>query len=156
VCLRVSIILPRWQQFALRAMATIFMPQIMKIGAGVCRQLPDVLRKLNCKQPLLVTDAFVQKSAMMKPTESALSEAGMRSHTFAGVVPDPTTDSLVPAIELMRQTPDIDCVVGFGGGSSLDTAKVLAVLARHPGPLRQHKVPFVAERGCCHASHAFM
>ena len=123
------------------AAATIFMPQIMKIGAGVCRQLPEVLRKLNCTQPLLVTDAFVQKSAMMKPTESALCEAGMRSHTFSGAVPDPTTTSLIPALELMRHNPGIDCVVGFGGGSSLDTAKVLAVLAKNPLPVRQHNLP---------------
>ena len=67
------------------------MPQTMKIGAVVCRQLPEVLRKLNCTQPLLVTDAFVQKSAMMKPMESALCETGMLSNTFAGAVPDPTT-----------------------------------------------------------------
>lgn len=90
-------------------MATILLPPIFKIGAGVCRQLPDVLRKLNCMQPLLVTDAFVQKTAMMRPTEGALADAGISSHTFAGVVPDPTTDSLRPALDLMRRTPGIDC-----------------------------------------------
>ena len=46
-----------------------------------------------------------------------------------------------PALELMRHNPGIDCVVGFGGGSSLDTAKVLAVLAKNPLPVRQHNLP---------------
>jgi alcohol dehydrogenase class IV len=122
-------------------MATILMPNVLKIGKGVSRQLPDVLRKLRVNQPLLVTDAFVQKSGMMLPMEGALKESGISYHTFCGVIPDPTTDSLVPALELMSRKPLIDCVVGFGGGSSLDTAKVLAVLAKHPGPLRRHKVP---------------
>ena len=123
-------------------MATVLMPQVMKIGAGVSRQLPDVLRSLNLCQPLLVTDSFVRKAGMMLQTENALSDSGMRFHTFCGAIPDPTTDSLVPALELMKRTPQIDCVVGFGGGSSLDSAKVLGVLSQNPGrPLRELKVP---------------
>eukprot|EP00277_Geminigera_cryophila_P043772 CAMPEP_0173089368 /NCGR_PEP_ID=MMETSP1102-20130122/25852_1 /TAXON_ID=49646 /ORGANISM="Geminigera sp., Strain Caron Lab Isolate" /LENGTH=369 /DNA_ID=CAMNT_0013973177 /DNA_START=67 /DNA_END=1175 /DNA_ORIENTATION=- len=119
----------------------------MKIGAGASRLLPEVLRQLKCSQPLLVTDTFVHKTGLMKPTEGALKEAGISYHIFHGAVPDPTADSLVPALELLKRTPKIDCVVGFGGGSSLDTAKALAVLARHPGPMRRHKVPSEAPLG---------
>ena len=119
----------------------------MRIGAGVSRQLPDVLRVLSCRQPLLVTDSFVHKTKMMDPTEHVLKEAGIPYHVFSGSIPDPTTDSLVPALDLMSQHPQIDSVVGFGGGSSLDTAKVLAVLAKFPGPLRRFKVPAEAPAG---------
>ena len=142
----------------------------MKIGAGVSKQLPEVLRMLNCSQPLLVTgqpdlfsvlplllnktlkficvtDNLVQKTGMIAPTEKILKEAGLPYHMFSGAIPDPTTTSLVPALQFMARNPQIDSVVGFGGGSSIDTAKALAVLVKNPGPLRRFKVPAEAPVG---------
>lgn len=68
----------------------------------------------------------------------------MRPVTFDGVVPDPTTTSLNAGVELVA---GCDSVVGFGGGSSLDSAKAIAVLAAHGGPLARFKVPVETPMG---------
>src|SRR6185312_7528064 len=59
---------------------------------------------------------------------------------FDRTVPDPTTASLEEGLEAVR-AHDADCVIGFGGGSPMDSAKALAVLAHQGGPMRQFKAP---------------
>jgi len=61
-------------------------------------------------------------------------------------VPDPTTDSLAAGVELARMAK-CDTIVGVGGGSSIDSAKAIATLVMHGGPLAQYKVPAEAPAG---------
>jgi alcohol dehydrogenase class IV len=68
----------------------------------------------------------------------------MRAVVFDGAIPDPTTASLDAGVSLVE---GCDSVVGFGGGSALDSAKAIAVLAKHGGPLSRFKVPAIAPTG---------
>ena len=72
----------------------ISMPRLLRVGAGASLHLPEALKDLGCRKPLLVTDSFLSKSGVLKPVQAALSEASMVHHTFDGAVPDPTTASL--------------------------------------------------------------
>jgi len=118
----------------------------MRIGSGVSRHLPEVLAALGCRRPLLVTDKFLSRTGVLEPVQEALSSASMRHATFDGAVPDPTTASLVDGVEASRLL-GADAIVGFGGGSAMDSAKAIAVLAEHGGPLSRFKVPSVAPAG---------
>ena len=129
---------------SISAVASISMPRCVRIGGGASNEMPAVCRDLGFKRLLIVTDSFVSKSGLMTPMVEALEAAGVAYEIFDGVVPDPTTASLVPALSKLSE---VDAVVGFGGGSSIDTAKVLALLARHDGPLRRYKVPAVPPMG---------
>ncbi|WP_373086995.1 iron-containing alcohol dehydrogenase [Zhongshania sp.] len=120
--------------------ANINLPRILRIGAGASRLLPEVLDKLNLKQPLLVTDAFIVGLGWLDTLETQLSEKGFSHSRFTGVVPDPTSAAVTAGLAVLRQG-EYDCVVALGGGSSIDTAKAIAVMAHRDQPMRHYKVP---------------
>lgn len=120
--------------------ANINLPRILRIGAGASRLLPEVLDKLNLKQPLLVTDAFIVGLGWLDTLETQLSEKGFSHSRFTGVVPDPTSAAVTAGLVVLRQG-EYDCVVALGGGSSIDTAKAIAVMAHRDQPMRHYKVP---------------
>jgi alcohol dehydrogenase class IV len=122
------------------------LPQSLVFGAKASISLPNVLKQLGLKQPMLVTDAFVASSGMLKPIITALDDAGFSHQTFSGCVPDPTTTSVAAGLAAWRQAPEgarCDCMVGVGGGSSIDSAKAIALLAVAPADakMRDFKVP---------------
>jgi alcohol dehydrogenase class IV len=126
--------------------ATINLPRILRVGAGASGQLVATLRELGLAHPLLVTDPFIKSCGYCERLQAPLDEAGIAYGLFSECVPDPTTDSVYAALAMLR-AGDYDCVVALGGGSSLDTAKAVAVLARHGGVMRDYKVPRQVDSG---------
>jgi alcohol dehydrogenase class IV len=126
--------------------ATINLPRILRVGAGASEQLVATLRELGLSRPLLVTDPFMLASGYCARLQAPLDEAGVAYGVFSDCVPDPTTDSVYAALAMLR-AGDYDCVVALGGGSSLDTAKAVAVLAVQGGIMRDYKVPRRVDSG---------
>ncbi|MCB1845194.1 MAG: iron-containing alcohol dehydrogenase [Halioglobus sp.] len=126
--------------------ANINLPRILKVGAGASSELASTLQALGLARPLLVTDPFMLACGYCERIQAALDAAGIPCGLFADCVPDPTTDSVYAALAVLRGG-DHDCVVGLGGGSSIDTAKALAVLAPGGGRMRDYKVPAQTDRG---------
>jgi alcohol dehydrogenase class IV len=124
--------------------AGIALPRILRIGGGASRQLPDVLATLGLSRPLIVTDAFLLASGRVTDLQDGLTAAGLASRVFADTVPDPTAASVEAGAAFLREG-DHDCVVGFGGGSPLDSAKAIALLARHGGAMADYKAPHVQD-----------
>lgn len=115
-------------------------PRHVRIGAGALRDVADVLEGLKLRRPLLVTDAYLTATGAAERLLNLLSDAGMSVALFDRTVPDPTTASLEDGLEAVR-AHGADCVIGFGGGSPMDSAKALAVLAHQGGPMRKFKAP---------------
>jgi alcohol dehydrogenase class IV len=126
--------------------ATINLPRILRVGAGASGHLVATLAELGLARPLLVTDPFMLASGYCARLQDPLDAAGIAYGLFSDCVPDPTTDSVYAALALLR-AGDYDCVVALGGGSSLDTAKAVAVLAEHGGNMRDYKVPRQVDAG---------
>jgi alcohol dehydrogenase class IV len=104
------------------------------------------LAELGLARPLLVTDPFMLACGYCARLQAPLDAAGIAYGLFSDCVPDPTTDSVYAALAMLR-AGDYDCVVALGGGSSLDTAKAVAVLAEHGGSMRDYKVPRQVDSG---------
>lgn len=120
--------------------ARILLPGHLQIGAGASSALPDVLQSLGYSRPLLVTDPFIASCGYLDQVRQPLEETGFEVIQFADCVPDPTTDSIAAGLDVLAQgAPDV--LVGLGGGSAMDTAKMMAVLAGLEGPARDYKVP---------------
>jgi alcohol dehydrogenase class IV len=126
------------------SIASIALPRILRIGGGASRQLPDVLATLGLSRPLIVTDAFLVGQGRVETLQGSLKAAGIASRVFDGTVPDPTVASIEAGLAFLREG-DHDCVVGFGGGSPLDSAKAIAMLARHGGAMADYKAPHVQD-----------
>lgn len=120
--------------------AHISLPRIAKIGAGAVEEIGNVVAQLGYTRPLLVTDKFMTSTGVSQQILDFLSAAGLAPAIFDGVVPDPTTDSLDAGVEVIT-AHGADVVIGLGGGSPMDSAKALAVLAPNGGRMREYKAP---------------
>lgn len=126
--------------------ANINLPRILRTGAGASGELLATLSELGLSRPLLITDPFMVECGYSARLQGPLEQANIAYGLFSDCVPDPTTDSVNAALSVLR-AGDYDCVVALGGGSSLDTAKAVAVLAEHGGIMRDYKVPNTVASG---------
>lgn len=112
----------------------------MRIGGGAVDEIGEVVAGLGLARPLVVTDRFLVGTGAVERMVAQLGAAGLESAVFADTVPDPTTASLEAGIAAVAEH-DADCVIGFGGGSPMDTAKALGLLALQGGHMRDYKAP---------------
>ena len=120
--------------------ATITMPRLLSIGAGAVAEIATVLARLGVKAPLIVTDGFMASSGTLAKLTDRLDRAGLAWQVFSDTVPDPT-DTVVEAGVRVLTSGAYDCLVALGGGSPIDTAKAISVLAANGGKMRDYKVP---------------
>jgi alcohol dehydrogenase class IV len=121
-------------------MATIFLPRAMRIGAGALNELPAALAQLGLHAPAILTDPWLAGSGALDRVLGILADAGVPARAFGAVSPDPTVTSVDAAVTFVAEGRH-DCVIGFGGGSAIDTAKAVAVLAARGGTMRALKAP---------------
>ncbi|MDB5376141.1 MAG: iron-containing alcohol dehydrogenase, partial [Rubritepida sp.] len=105
-------------------------------GALAC--LAEELALVGIARPLLVTDKGVIAAGLLDRLCAALP-GGMAVAVFDAVPPNPTEAAVLAAVRAYRDH-GADGVLGLGGGSSLDLAKAVALLATHDGPLAQYAV----------------
>ena len=122
--------------------ASLSLPRIMRVGRGAVDELGDVITELGLSRPLVVTDAFLVGTGAAERLTVTLRNAGLHPWLFSDTVPDPTTDSLASGLKALRDH-EADAVIGFGGGSPMDTAKALALLGVQGGHMRDYKAPRV-------------
>jgi alcohol dehydrogenase class IV len=121
--------------------AKIALPRILRIGGGAFKETGQLLQTLGLRAPLIVTDAFFAKQGLAGRLSEILKESGINGiDVFSGSVPDPTSSSVDAGLQVLRDG-NFDCVIGLGGGSSIDTAKAIAVLGVHGGKMREYKAP---------------
>lgn len=122
--------------------ANISFPRFLKLGPGAVEELGSVLTDLNVERPLLVTDAFMVGNGSAERLVKIIEAVGKTVSVFSETVPDPTTDSLQAGLDAVA-SHGADAIIGFGGGSPMDTAKALAVLSKQGGVMRDFKAPRV-------------
>lgn len=101
------------------------------------QQLGEILAsRFSERQVLVVTDAGLVKAGLLKPVEASLRQHGFSVTVFDEVIADPPEAIALKATALAR-AQQIELVIGLGGGSSLDVAKLAAVLAQSSQPLSE-------------------
>jgi alcohol dehydrogenase len=96
-------------------------------GAGEALRIAGHCRRLGVAHLLLVTDPGLVRLGLIAPVEAALAEAGVRVTRYAEVAEDPP-EAVVLGAAAQAQQAGVDGVLAVGGGSSMDVAKVVAVL----------------------------
>jgi len=113
-------------------------------GSGVIRRLAQFVQPWQAKRALIVTDATLVRVGVVAEVTSPLQSAGMTVDLFDGGAPEPSFAIADEAVAMAQKArPDI--VVGVGGGSNLDLAKIVAGVLSHGGHYRDYfgygKVP---------------
>ena len=127
-------------------MATnIVLPRHIQLGAGASRALPATLSQLGIEHPFIVTDRDMVAFGYLEQITQTLEQAGIPFRIFDGTVPDPTVASVNAGRDRLQQASH-DGVVALGGGSPIDSAKAIALLAVHGGEMRDYKAPTLSDR----------
>src|SRR5215210_5932553 len=96
--------------------------------AGAAKKIVALVSEFGAKRVLFVTDKGVRGAGLTKEAEASLA-AGSELTVFEDVVADPPAQVVEAAVALCREKR-VDAVVSIGGGSALDTAKLVAYLAK--------------------------
>ena len=96
--------------------------------AGASARLPALCREMQLRHLLLVTDPGLKATGIVERVRDLLEESGLSVTLFADVQADPPEAVVLAAAEQARAAA-IDGVIGLGGGSSMDVAKLISVLA---------------------------
>jgi alcohol dehydrogenase class IV len=105
---------------------------------GAIKKISEVLKSNEIKNPLICTDPGLSSIGMSEKIRNLISE-DLSSSFYEETPANPTEKAVNEALELYK-TNDCDGVVGFGGGSSMDLAKAVALMANHEGSLLDYSV----------------
>ncbi|MBY5760690.1 iron-containing alcohol dehydrogenase [Rhizobium leguminosarum] len=101
----------------------------IRFGAGASSEIADLLKGYKAAHVLLVTGNNVRAAGLTRKAEAAIAEAGIALTVFDGVLADAPSHVIEAAAEICREC-GVDVVVAIGGGSAMDTAKLVAYLAK--------------------------
>lgn len=111
---------------------TYFQPTEIRFGRGRLDEAGQAVARFGKRCLIVSTPVSAVFEPMIDRLERSLAKAGVGYARFDGVIPNPTTDCVTAGAQAAK-FHKTDVVLGIGGGSSMDTAKAIAVEATHPG-----------------------
>jgi len=119
-------------------------PGRVLFGCGCVRELGRVAQRLGVSRILIVTDQNLREANVVDHVLKPLQEIGATVEVFDGGEPEPSFACAESAIEAARAFGP-DCIIGLGGGSNMDLAKITATVITHGGSFQDYfefdKVP---------------
>ncbi len=112
------------------------LPSMVLFGCGAAQKVGEEAKALGATRVLIVCDPGIASTGMVDEIKAILEKAGLSVGVFSDIVPEPPVESLAPCVNEVR-SGGYDLVVGLGGGSSMDAAKIVAVTAVHDRPIEE-------------------
>jgi len=113
-------------------------PTVMKHGLGAIGTLAEEAKALGIKRPLLVTDTGIVKAGLLDRAAEPLRAANMGYAVFDQVVPNPPIATVDEGAQIYA-SEGCDGIIGYGGGSAMDTAKSIGVVAANGGSIAAYE-----------------
>ncbi|TDF89742.1 iron-containing alcohol dehydrogenase [Paenibacillus piri] len=115
-----------------------FMPTQVECGIGTSTRTGEYLAASRVRKVLLVTDAGIIKANMLENMIESLEAQGITPDIYDKVEPNPSAESIMNGLSFLNEA-GADSVVAVGGGSSIDTAKGIAIMARNTGNILDYE-----------------
>lgn len=123
---------------------TFTVPQDIIFGMGSLKRLPELLEKNGSRKMLLISDRGLESLGVVAKVEDIVKASGIEVAKFLDVEPNPSVDTVNSATRAYQETESTS-IVALGGGSPMDVAKAVGVLAKFGGQITEyegaHKVP---------------
>ena len=103
-------------------------------GVGAVEKIGAEAQLLKGKKVLVITDSGVIQAGLLEGVEKSLQAANIPFALFDGVEPDPRIEVVEKSVEKAKKE-EIDLIIGLGGGSSLDIAKVTSIMITNSGKI---------------------
>jgi alcohol dehydrogenase class IV len=113
-------------------------PSTVLYGAGCIEKVGERLAKYGLKRALIVTDDTLVKTGEVELLRRILASSLIDSCIYSGVNTETTNIHVAEGLAVMRQN-SCDVVIALGGGSSIDAAKGIAILATNPGDITDYE-----------------
>ena len=112
-------------------------PTRIEYGPGAMKDFTAIIKTRGLKKGLIVTDAGIEKVGTSEILKNYFSEIGIETVIFSDVKSNPTEANVIVGTKVYKAT-GCDFIVGLGGGSPIDAAKTMKVMATHDGPLAKY------------------
>ena len=100
-------------------------------GRGAREKLPEEIKARQFQKVLVVTDKSLLETGTVALVTDKLEKNQVNYVTYDGVKPNPTVQNVQDGLKVAKDN-NVDCIVAIGGGSSIDTAKAIAVIMTNP------------------------
>jgi len=128
--------------------------EVSYFGAGARKELPAVLERMGLHKALVCSDKGLIKVGTTKMVTDVLDGAGFPYVIYSEIKPNPTVTNVQQGVDAFKAS-GADCLIAIGGGSSMDTAKGIGIVANNPefsdivslegcAPTKHKSVPIIA------------
>lgn len=100
-------------------------------GKGAIAEIPNEIRTRGFKKVVVITDKDLIKFEVATKVTDLLDQAEISYTVYDRIVPNPTIDNVKEGVAFVKEA-DADCLVAIGGGSPIDTAKAIGIIATNP------------------------
>lgn len=107
-------------------------------GNGAIHKLGELLESMNARNIFLITDKGIVQSGILRLVMSILEKGDFNVKVFDATIPEPPISIVLECYEYAKSQINADVIIGLGGGSSIDLAKVVALLVAHGGRLQDY------------------
>jgi alcohol dehydrogenase class IV len=113
-------------------------PRGVHFGLGASEKVAEIAKAYGANRALVVTDRLLGPSGIIEKISQFLSRGGVQPVIYDGVVTEPTTQQVQEGLDVYKKE-NCDLLIALGGGSCLDAAKGIAVLATNGGRLQDYE-----------------
>lgn len=117
---------------------TFLISPVLITGSGSSEKVGEEGKKLGVKRALIVTDQVMVKLGVLEGVKKALEQSKIQFIIYDAVATEPTVDYVKEGLKSFKDN-GCDFLIAMGGGSPIDTAKAIAIMATNPGSIEDYK-----------------
>ena len=110
-------------------------------GKNTASTVGKELTEIGKKNVLIVTDPNVHKFGLLNSMVESVSRSGIKYEIYEDISNEPNMDNIVKAVSFARENGKFEAVIGIGGGSVLDTSKMVASMMTNEGEPKEYLTP---------------